>query len=127
MLSIASLFWFNRNPDYDIWAMYFFVAYGLGAVTDWSGKGNTSVLLALRLLWLTVVIALLLDFRWRLLLALMTALALHLTQKYPLPLNWRLPPTHCSCSTSRSTCWSARCSSNTACLAARGAAWQDLP
>ena len=91
MLSIASLFWFNRNPDYDIWAMYFFVAYGLGAVTYWSGKGNTSVLLALRLLWLTVVIALLLDFRWRLLLALMTALALHLTQKYPLPLNWRLP------------------------------------
>jgi len=91
LLSIASLFWFNRNPDYDIWAMYFFVAYGLGAVTYWSGKGSTSLLLALRLLWLIVGLALLLDFRWRLLLALMTALALHLTQNNPLPLSWRLP------------------------------------
>ena len=28
--SSLSLFWFNRNPQYDDWAIYFFGAYGLG-------------------------------------------------------------------------------------------------
>ena len=95
LLSMASLFWFNRDQDYDIWAVYFFVAYGLGAVTYWAekriGQPSVSVKLALRLLWLALLLALLIDFRWRLLVALATALALHITARHALPLRWSLP------------------------------------
>ena len=95
LLSIASLLWFNRDQDYDIWAVYFFAAYGLGAITYWAekraSKGNASALFALRLLWLAIVCALIFDFRWRLLLALATALALHITASHTLPLHRPVP------------------------------------
>jgi peptidoglycan/LPS O-acetylase OafA/YrhL len=79
-LSVASLFWFNRNDDFDIWALYFFGAYGLGAMTYWAKVDVRNAVLGAvfcqRLLWLAVAVALIVDFRWRLVLAFGTAMLL---------------------------------------------------
>ena len=37
-LALASLFYFNRNADWDNWALYFMGAYTLGAVTSWASQ-----------------------------------------------------------------------------------------
>lgn len=78
-LMLASLFYFNRNADFDDWAVYFFGAYGLGAVAYW-------VALSSRAAWFlpifagAVIAALAVDFRGRIVLALITALILGLAQ-----------------------------------------------
>ena len=36
-MAVASLTWFNLDADYDVWALYFFGAYGLGALAWWAG------------------------------------------------------------------------------------------
>lgn len=73
--SIASLFWFNRNPQYDDWALYFFGAYGMGAISYWSSQRGHST----AWLWLNVLLAtlaLFIDFRLRILIAVLVALIL---------------------------------------------------
>jgi len=74
-LMIASLFYFNRNESWDDWALYFFGAYGLGAVTYWIARRRQS---PLRLVLLAVIVlaALLVEYRSRILVALIAALAL---------------------------------------------------
>jgi peptidoglycan/LPS O-acetylase OafA/YrhL len=78
-LMLASLFFFNRDEDWDNWALYFFGAYGLGAAAFWAG--NTR-----RPGWLLVLLAgvgllaLVFDFRERIALALTVALLLGLLQ-----------------------------------------------
>jgi peptidoglycan/LPS O-acetylase OafA/YrhL len=37
-LTLASLLWFNRDAAFDVWAPYFFLAYGLGALAAWAGR-----------------------------------------------------------------------------------------
>lgn len=73
--AVASLFWFNRDAALDDWAIYFFAAYAMGATVYWAGTTRHRVrwLLAMTAL---VVVALLIDFRWRLAIALVTALTL---------------------------------------------------
>lgn len=73
LTSTASLFWFNRNPQYDNWALYFFCAYGMGAIAYWaSQRGHSTVWLWLNVLLATL--ALFIDFRLRLLVAVLVAL-----------------------------------------------------
>jgi peptidoglycan/LPS O-acetylase OafA/YrhL len=36
-LTVASLVWFNTDSSWDVWALYFFGAYGLGALAWWAG------------------------------------------------------------------------------------------
>ena len=74
-LVTASLFFFNRDASWDNWAVYFFGAYGLGAVTYWGTQPNRISL------WFTAVVAiavaaLWLDFRIRILVALLVAVGL---------------------------------------------------
>ncbi|MDN3544911.1 acyltransferase family protein [Kinneretia asaccharophila] len=72
LVCAASLYLFNRDAGLDIWAPYFFGAYGLGALMHWlclSARPG----LGLSLLGLLALGALMLDFRERLLLALLTA------------------------------------------------------
>lgn len=74
-LVTASLFFFNRDASWDNWAVYFFGAYGLGAVTYWGTQQNRISL------WFTAVVAiavaaLWLDFRIRILVALLVAVSL---------------------------------------------------
>jgi peptidoglycan/LPS O-acetylase OafA/YrhL len=74
-LMLASLLVANRDPDLDRWALYFFGAYGMGAVASWAQRSRhrNAILLSL---CLVVALAMVLDFRGRLVLALVTALLL---------------------------------------------------
>src|SRR5690606_32009857 len=36
VLAAASLLLFNRDADWDVWALYFFGAYGLGMMACWT-------------------------------------------------------------------------------------------
>lgn len=74
-LVLASAFVFNLDADLDAWGLYFFAAYGLGALVHWLGPWRYRRA-GLVLLTAAVVAALALDWRSRLALALVTALAL---------------------------------------------------
>ena len=74
-LCAASLWWFNRNPVHDIWAWYYFGAYGLGMAAYWAQRSERFGSWVLLLVVLGVS-ALALEVRARLLLALATVLAL---------------------------------------------------
>jgi peptidoglycan/LPS O-acetylase OafA/YrhL len=74
LLLCSSLFWFNRDARFDVWALYFFGSYGLGALACWAGASG-----AARQRWLALALlapaaaALALDFRSRIALALLLA------------------------------------------------------
>ena len=70
-----SLWWWNRVPGLDMWAVYFFGAYGLGMLAYWAVRAPRA------LPWLVAMavlggVALALEFRGRILVALLTALGL---------------------------------------------------
>lgn len=80
LLGAASLFHFNRNPELDDWGVYFFHSYALGALAWWLAGGRARAVW----LWLPVVvvgIALLQDFRERVLIALGCAAVLLLARR----------------------------------------------
>jgi peptidoglycan/LPS O-acetylase OafA/YrhL len=74
-LGLGALFYFNLNPELDDWGIYFFGSYALGALSYWaSAKGRSH-------LWLPLILvvgaaALLMDYRLRIALALVTAMLL---------------------------------------------------
>jgi peptidoglycan/LPS O-acetylase OafA/YrhL len=75
LVVVTSLLLFNRWPEWDQWAPYFFGAYGLGALIYWASEPERSPL------WFGAiaaigVVALGVDFRERVVLALFVALAL---------------------------------------------------
>lgn len=78
-LIVLSLFFFNRHEDWDNWALYFFGAYGMGALAYWVGSSRHPGRL-LGLMTLAGLAALALDFRGRIALALVVALLLALLQ-----------------------------------------------
>ncbi|GJG98843.1 acyltransferase [Cupriavidus pauculus] len=79
-LAVASLFWFNRDASWDIWAIYFFGAYGMGSLAFWASNPGRSAwpLLALAGIGLA---ALAVDFRLRIAVALATALLLAISRR----------------------------------------------
>lgn len=92
----ASLFYFNRVPALDTLGLYFAGSYGLGMLAFWAGRSSRPYrfLLALAVLGLA---ALALDFRDRIAVALVTAVALGVLQASggagqwsPLPVLQRL-------------------------------------
>ena len=76
LVSMASLFHFNRHTEWDNWAPYFFGSYALGVLCYWASR-PTARKPAWQLVWAGVVLltgaALALDFRGRLALALAVA------------------------------------------------------
>lgn len=80
VLAMASLFWFNRDAAWDIWAIYFFGAYGMGSLAFWASNPERSA-------WPLVVLAavglaaLAVDFRLRIAVALATALLLAVSRR----------------------------------------------
>jgi peptidoglycan/LPS O-acetylase OafA/YrhL len=68
----ASLFYFNRDAAFDIWGIYFFGSYGLGALTWWATTSKRPVRMA-TLITMIVALALILDFRTRIAVALAVA------------------------------------------------------
>lgn len=79
-LTGASLFWLNREPALDAWAIYFFGAYGLGILAQWiSTRADSGRWVAV--LALLVIAALAVEWRSRLLVAGITALLLILSTR----------------------------------------------
>lgn len=76
-----SLFYFNRDADWDVWAPYFFGSYGLGILAWWASDSRRSLAGAFTLLSMMVVPAVLalgLDFRSRIATAAVVACVLFL-------------------------------------------------
>jgi peptidoglycan/LPS O-acetylase OafA/YrhL len=74
-LCVASMGWFNRIDELDLWAIYFFAAYGLGVLAAWAKRSAFDA----AVFWLTVLLAigaLWIEYRTRLNLALVTAVCL---------------------------------------------------
>lgn len=68
----ASLFVFNRDSTWDIWAPYFFASYGFGALAWWASDSHRRPIAIVVLLLVSVVstqLALAIDFRIRIALA----------------------------------------------------------
>lgn len=74
-LALASLFYFNRDGEWDNWALYFAGAYGLGSLAYWAtNPGRRPFWLGL--MCAATLLALGVDFRVRIAVALMVALSL---------------------------------------------------
>lgn len=82
-LGAASLFVFNRDPQWDVAGLYFFGAYALGALAAWAG-GDRRGRLALAAILLLGIAALAIEFRSRIAVALIIALLLAIG----LPRRW---------------------------------------
>ncbi|WP_454742646.1 acyltransferase family protein [Cupriavidus necator] len=80
VLAVASLFWFNRDGAWDIWAVYFFGAYGMGALAWWASNPGRSAI-PLLVLGTVALAALIVDFRLRIAVALATALLLAIARR----------------------------------------------
>ncbi|MDY0744919.1 acyltransferase [Paucibacter sp. R3-3] len=80
---VGSLFVFNRMPELDAWAPYFFGSYSLGVLVQWLSRLRSGWLrrMGLMLLALTVLLALALEFRERIVVAGVTALVLAVLQQ----------------------------------------------
>lgn len=81
-ITLASLLYFGRDDGWDTTALYFFGAYGLGILGGWATRSPRP------LFWLLTLVALggsalAVDFRGRIVVALLTALALAWTQMHP--------------------------------------------
>ncbi|GAB3467354.1 acyltransferase family protein [Polaromonas eurypsychrophila] len=86
-LAAASLLIFNRRAGLDMTGLYFFGAYALGMLAWWASRSERPARWLLLIASLGAV-ALLLDFRGRLLVAVAVALALVWLQRSPWPARW---------------------------------------
>lgn len=85
-LAAASLFYFNRIPAWDDWALYFFAAYAMGVLAFWASEKERPLGM-LALMVAVVAAALVVDFRSRMVVALVTAVLLGMTYR-----RCELPP-----------------------------------
>ena len=80
LLCVASMWQFNRVDELDIWAIYFFAAYGLGVLAAWAKRSTFEA----KVFWVTALLAagaLWFEYRTRLSLALLTAVWLVIKPK----------------------------------------------
>ncbi len=87
LTAVLSLFYFNRHSDWDNWALYFFGAYGIGALSYWCARTRQG-LQWISLITAIVALALFVDFRSRVLVALATALLLAFGSRSGLLARW---------------------------------------
>jgi peptidoglycan/LPS O-acetylase OafA/YrhL len=89
LIALASLFYFNRDARWDDTAFYFFGVYALGIGSGWAVQMEKSS----RMLWLIATaggVALLIDFRPRIVIALITALVLGCSRLHMKSLEMRV-------------------------------------
>jgi peptidoglycan/LPS O-acetylase OafA/YrhL len=84
---LASLLIVNRDPAWDAWAPYFFGSYGLGALAAWSSSAR-SPRTAVLVIAMIGALALWVDFRTRIAVALATALLLAWAGRAPRLRGW---------------------------------------
>jgi peptidoglycan/LPS O-acetylase OafA/YrhL len=90
-LALASLFYFNRHESWDAWAVYFFGAYALGAFAWWASDLQRPPAM-LGIVALLTGAALVVDFRERIMVALIVALLLGATRRGGKTAHWQTPP-----------------------------------
>jgi peptidoglycan/LPS O-acetylase OafA/YrhL len=90
-LAVASLLIFNRRAGLDMTGLYFFGAYALGMLAWWAARSERPARWLLAIAGLGTV-ALLLDFRGRLLVAMVVALAMVWLQRSAWPARWLQQP-----------------------------------
>lgn len=90
-LAAASLLLFNRYAGLDMTGLYFFGAYALGMLAWWASRSERPERWLLAIVALGAL-ALLLDFRGRLLVAVVVALGLVWMQRSPWPARWLQQP-----------------------------------
>ena len=81
LLALASLLYFNRQDRWDSWGMYFFGAYALGALAFRASSRERSSLWLVAL-FIVGIVVLVVDFRLRICVALVTALLLGITRRF---------------------------------------------
>lgn len=86
-IGVASLFYFNRDASWDDWAFYFFGSYALGALTYWASRRKEAPDW-LGIIVLVVTVALLVDYRSRIAVAVLVALALGLSRHWNFLESW---------------------------------------
>ena len=79
-LALASLFHFNRDARWDVSAPYFFAAYAMGALVWWLSRHSDGPI-RIALMAAATAAALLVEFRLRIAVALLAALALAASQR----------------------------------------------
>jgi len=87
-----SLLHFNRHASWDMWAPYFFGSYGLGILAWWASdpaRRRGAVALLLAMIVLPTLVALVVDFRSRIAVALVVACALFFFGRMNLTLSGR--------------------------------------
>lgn len=80
LLCVTSMWQFNRVDELDIWAIYFFAAYGLGVLAAWAKRSTFEA----QVFWVTALLAvgaLWFEYRTRLSLALLSAVWLVIKPK----------------------------------------------
>jgi len=87
LVTTSSLFLFNRDANWDNWALYFFGSYGLGAAAWWASS-RKQMLAWLGVIATIAIAALILDFRLRIALALTVALVLGFSRRSGLLERW---------------------------------------
>ena len=85
-LALASLLYFNRDSNWDNWALYFFGAYALGTLAYWLSEAEHPH--GLLLMAIVVTAILLVDFRSRIAVALLAALALGVARRSGFMESW---------------------------------------
>ena len=86
-LALASLFWFNRHPKYDAWAIYFVGTYFLGFVLHELLERRLTVTWA-GAYWGLVIVAAIIDPRPRLLVAAATTLIVYMAARSGVISRW---------------------------------------
>ena len=84
----SSLFFFNRESSWDISALYFFGSYGLGALAWWASdtqRPSQTATILLGMMLIPTLVALAIDFRVRIALALIVACCLFMFGRSTLP------------------------------------------
>ena len=86
-IALSSLFVFNRDASWDNWAIYFFGSYGLGAAAWWASD-RRQLSSWLGVMATIVTAAVVIDFRLRIVLALVVALLLGFGRRSGLLERW---------------------------------------
>ncbi|MFT3960675.1 acyltransferase family protein [Propionivibrio sp.] len=86
-LIVASLYVLNRDAAWDNWAVYFFGAYGLGAIAYWGTRPGQTDWWAIATA-VAAAVALVVDYRSRIFVALLVAIALGLSRCSGIIATW---------------------------------------
>ncbi len=87
VLTVLALLWWNRNPEHEEWGWYFLGSYGLGFLAQWAARTERSCSFSVALMIL-LSLSLAIEWRERLLLTGLVAMALAHPKPVQALFNW---------------------------------------